>query len=105
MMREVSETEFHKFIMSYPVPLERDVVTFCDPPVAQHNDFSLGDWPHSVVAQRCFNGKFYLREETESPAPSTETTAETNPSSWAEVTVKFNGVELKPTFAIDYKEP
>lgn len=46
-----TKEEFDAFIANHPRPLERDVVAFCEPPRVQFNDFSLGNWPASVVAQ------------------------------------------------------
>lgn len=48
---EVTKEAFDAFVANYPRPLERDVVAFCEPARVQYNDFSLGDWPASVVAQ------------------------------------------------------
>lgn len=48
--RTVDKEEFDAFLKGYPRPLDRDVVRFCEPPQIQYNDFSLGDWPKSVVA-------------------------------------------------------
>ena len=49
--KEVSRDEFTTFLASYGAPLERDVYTIAEPPVVQYNDFGLGKWPDSVVAQ------------------------------------------------------
>jgi hypothetical protein len=38
------------FIKAYPRPLVCHVVTICEPPQVTYNDFTLGDWPESVVA-------------------------------------------------------
>lgn len=51
----VEVSAFNEFLSAYPRPLERDVVRFCDPPLIQYNDFTLGDWPHSVVASHSFD--------------------------------------------------
>lgn len=51
-MKTVTKQEYEDVITQYPRPLKRDVVGFAEPPVMQYNDFSLGPWPKSVVAQR-----------------------------------------------------
>jgi hypothetical protein len=48
--RLVTKEEFYAFVAVYPRPLETDVVRFCEPPVKTWNDFTLGNWPQSVVA-------------------------------------------------------
>jgi hypothetical protein len=50
-MREVTKEEYEEFIKNYPRPLSQDLLTITEPPILQLNDFSLGDWPKSVVAQ------------------------------------------------------
>lgn len=49
-MKKVSKEEFYKFVNSYPRKLEYDVTGYFDPPLATFNDFTLGDWPDSIVA-------------------------------------------------------
>jgi hypothetical protein len=53
-MKPVTRGEFEQFVVSYPRQLERDVARFCEPPVVTYNDFSLGNWPASVVASHSF---------------------------------------------------
>ncbi len=53
-MKRVTHDEFHDFINNYPNKLEIDIVHFCEPPLKQYNDFSLGNWPESVVASCLF---------------------------------------------------
>ncbi len=48
--REVTKDEFDAFAKAYPRPLERSVTAICEPPQLSYNDFTLGDWPKSVVA-------------------------------------------------------
>jgi len=51
-MITATKEEYDSFIMNYPNKLERSVLTFCEPPVVQFNDFSNDKiWPESVVAQ------------------------------------------------------
>lgn len=46
----VTDWEFREFIESYPNPLEKNISRMCEPPLLTYNDFSLGDWPNSIVA-------------------------------------------------------
>jgi hypothetical protein len=46
-----TQAEFDAFIATYPNPLKRDVIAFAEPNILQFNDFTLGMWPESVVAQ------------------------------------------------------
>lgn len=67
-MKPVNKAEFQKFIADYPRKLEVDICGICDPPFVTYNDFQLGKWPESVVAQtRAYdndpNGYFYEPEE------------------------------------------
>jgi hypothetical protein len=48
--KEVTKHEFDAFLAAYPRGLEKDVLRICEPEQIQFNDFSLGDWPQSVVA-------------------------------------------------------
>ena len=48
--KSVTPDEFDKFIENYPRHLEIDVYRVPEPPLQSWNDFSLGDWPESVVA-------------------------------------------------------
>jgi hypothetical protein len=51
-MKEVSKAEFDDFIKNYPSQLEKNVITFCEPPALTYNDFSDGkEWPKSIVAK------------------------------------------------------
>ena len=49
-LKEVTKEEFNAFIDNYPTPLEYSILTICYPEKGQYNDFTLGDWPISVVA-------------------------------------------------------
>jgi hypothetical protein len=49
-LKKVTRAEHDAFLAAYPRKLERDVVRFFEPPLIQHNDFTLGKWPESVVA-------------------------------------------------------
>ena len=49
-LTKCTKEEHAAFIAAYPRPLTRDVLTICMPEQLQHNDFTLGDWPESVVA-------------------------------------------------------
>jgi hypothetical protein len=54
-MKAVTKEEFEQFITTYPRPLDRDVSFISEPPVVTYNDFSLGDWPASIVARHSFD--------------------------------------------------
>lgn len=45
-----SKEEFDAFIASYHRPLVHDVLRTVEPERIQYNDFTLGNWPDSVVA-------------------------------------------------------
>jgi hypothetical protein len=53
-VKTVTKEEFEQFIATYPRSLDRDVAMMCEPPVVTYNDFSLGDWPESIVARHTF---------------------------------------------------
>lgn len=42
--------ELEEFVKSYPRKLVSDVYGACEPPLVTYNDFTLGNWPESVVA-------------------------------------------------------
>lgn len=48
---KVSKEEFDKFVKTYPRELCCDVWGACEPPLVTYNDFTLGNWPDSVVAR------------------------------------------------------
>lgn len=50
MFKEVTKEEFDNFISNYPRPLMYSALTICCPEKGQYNDFTLGNWPESVVA-------------------------------------------------------
>lgn len=50
-MKRVSKLEFENFIDAYQNELEFDCCGISDPPLITYNDFSLGKWPDSIVAQ------------------------------------------------------
>jgi hypothetical protein len=49
-LRECTKEEHDAFIASYPRKLTRDLLTISQPEQLQHNDFTLGNWPASVVS-------------------------------------------------------
>lgn len=49
-MKKVTKEEHEQFVVGYPNQLHKGVSTIYDPPVLEWNDFSLGDWPKSIVA-------------------------------------------------------
>jgi hypothetical protein len=69
---QVTKEEFEEFIRKYDTnvhKLERDTCGIFDPPVVPYNDFSLGDWPESVVAHFSWGesnyGRFDTKEEND----------------------------------------
>ena len=48
--KDVTKQEFDEFIASYPRRLERDVCGICEPPAVSYNDWEIGWWSRSVVA-------------------------------------------------------
>lgn len=60
-MKQTSVEEFYDFIERYPTPLEVDFCQIAEPPVKSWNDFTLGDWPVSVVAKKQ-DGRFWIKE-------------------------------------------
>lgn len=49
-LRDCTEAELRAFVAAYPRRLEFDVYRAGDPPYCTYNDFTLGNWPDSVVA-------------------------------------------------------
>lgn len=49
-MVDVTKEELMAYVKAYPRPLERDVNGVYEPPCITYNDFTLGDWPASIVA-------------------------------------------------------
>ena len=47
---DATPEEFKAFIDAYPRPLTRSISGIYEPPLATFNDFTLGDYPESVVA-------------------------------------------------------
>ena len=48
--KDVTKQEFDEFIASYPRHLERDVCGICEPPAVSYNDWEIGWWSRSIVA-------------------------------------------------------
>jgi hypothetical protein len=46
-----TKAQFDEFLANYPRQLEHDVLAICQPERVQYNDFTLGSWPRSVVAE------------------------------------------------------
>lgn len=68
---KVTKKRFTTFIRTYPSTLNKDVAGFFDPPLITYNDFSLGDWPDSIVAKHSFSdlmgtkpNDFYIIDST-----------------------------------------
>jgi hypothetical protein len=49
-MQLVTYAAFKSYLEAYPRKLERDVFGAYEPPLVTYNDFTLGNWPASVVA-------------------------------------------------------
>lgn len=47
----VSKEEFQNFVKNYPNVLDWNVTGICEPPLGSHNDFTLGNWPESMVTK------------------------------------------------------
>jgi len=47
----VDYEEFCEFLGNYPRPFERDVCQIFEPALVTYNDFTLGDWPESIIAK------------------------------------------------------
>jgi hypothetical protein len=63
--KRVTEAEFAAFLKVYPRKLEADVYAIPEPPWVQYNDFTLGNWPESIVAEKCTDGTaFFVLAET-----------------------------------------
>jgi hypothetical protein len=69
-MKPVTRDEFEQFVTTYPRVLERDVARMAEPPVVTFSDFTLGNWPESIVARHTFeesNGRtpcsWYVKEQ------------------------------------------
>jgi hypothetical protein len=50
MKRNVSKEELDAFVKAYPRTLKKNINGIMEPPLLTYNDFTLGDWPQSVVA-------------------------------------------------------
>jgi hypothetical protein len=48
--RQVTKEEFDSHIRAWPRTLEFNIYGAHEPPLATFNDFTLGNWPESVVA-------------------------------------------------------
>lgn len=48
--KEVTIAQMRAFVAAYPRELEVDVSHICEPPLKTYNDFTMGNWPESVVA-------------------------------------------------------
>jgi hypothetical protein len=57
MKKPCTAEEFDSFLKAYPRPLERDVAGMYEPPLVTYNDFTLGNWPESVVASHSFSDR------------------------------------------------
>lgn len=47
----VTREEYQEFIENYPRELVKHVCAIVEPPLITFNDFTLGDWPDSVVSR------------------------------------------------------
>lgn len=65
---KVTKEQFVHFINTYPNKLDIDVYRVYEPPLITYNDFTLGNWPKSVVASTFVyddnpNDYYYCSEE------------------------------------------
>ena len=60
-MKKVTKEEFKEFIVNYANKLEFDMLGTFEPPLKSYNDFTLGDWPESIVAKEQ-DGKYFIRK-------------------------------------------
>ena len=60
-MKNVTYKEMMDFVNQYPSKLVVDVCGIGEPPVKSWNDFTLGNWPASIVARCCIfdNDPYY----------------------------------------------
>jgi hypothetical protein len=67
--KKVTKEEFEDFIKNYKNKLEIDINGAFEPPIKTYNDFSLGNWPESVVAfvrmGKLTYGYFKTKEEND----------------------------------------
>lgn len=49
--KEVSKEEFEQYLRDYPRKLVKDYCGISEPPLVSYNDFTLGDFPESIVAK------------------------------------------------------
>lgn len=49
--KDVTREELDAYVKTYPRRLERNVTRICDPWMVNYNDFTLGNWPESMVAR------------------------------------------------------
>ena len=62
--REVTGEEFSAFMENYPRPLSKDIARRYEPALFTANDFSLGNWPESIVAKASLTeGEAYYDHE------------------------------------------
>lgn len=84
--KQVTKDELDAFVAAYPRPLVKDVTGICEPPMLSYNDFTLGDWPASVVAKvQLWNGDFgesnrYFIRELDGAAVGEPAPGEPSPS-------------------------
>ena len=56
--QKVSREEFDRFLKTYPRKLEAACVTVGTPESMTFNDYTLGNWPESVVASYFIDGGY-----------------------------------------------
>lgn len=54
-----TDKERKEWLAAYPRKLHGDIDVTCDPPRRTWNDFTLGKWPHSVVAICYLSSSWY----------------------------------------------
>jgi len=60
-LKSCTKEEFFEFVKNYPRKLSFNTTGICEPPFSSYSDFTLGEYPDSIVAS-CFRND-YLKNE------------------------------------------
>lgn len=55
-MLKVTKAQFDAFLIDYAAGFTVDVCQISEPPTVTYNDFTLGDWPDSIIAKHRAKG-------------------------------------------------
>lgn len=64
---QVNEASFNSYLKNYSRQLKLDINRMCEPYSTSYNDFSLGEWPDSVVAkiigypEQKYNWEYFIK--------------------------------------------